>query len=37
VDDDLAALVWTRFDEALARHHAAITPARTSFATRAHA
>ncbi len=28
VDDDLAALVWARFDEALARPAAAAPPAR---------
>ncbi|WP_147942503.1 sirohydrochlorin chelatase [Microbispora sp. CSR-4] len=39
VDDDLAALVWTRFDEALARHRAPaapaapVAPARAPFAT----
>ncbi|MBE3011298.1 sirohydrochlorin chelatase [Microbispora sp. NEAU-D428] len=31
VDDDLAALVWTRFDEALARPGAAVPPARASY------
>ncbi|MEV4300615.1 hypothetical protein [Microbispora rosea] len=33
VDDDLAALVWARFDEALARRRPAAAPARAPFAT----
>ncbi|MEV4460679.1 sirohydrochlorin chelatase, partial [Microbispora sp. NPDC049633] len=33
VDDDLAALVWARFDEALARSGAAVPPAPAPFAT----
>ncbi|WP_306291664.1 CbiX/SirB N-terminal domain-containing protein, partial [Microbispora sp. GKU 823] len=32
VDDDLAALVWARFDEALARPGAAVPPAPASYA-----
>jgi len=37
VEDDLTALVWTRFDEALARHRAPAAPTRTPFATRTRA